>query len=1019
MPRKKADARENSVSLHIASSFSSAWHEVVLPWFKTGALKALQDSEPVGVITPSRSLADVLRRNLLAERVSLLGIQFLTPPQLRELLVRGYELVLPLREHLRLLLSLAAEDFIREFKDDRRRASDLLIANSIAREPDNFLRAIDQFRATGSDLRGIDPAILREIATRYEARVHDCGFALVYEADRFLLKHAEKEEPAFGRLLVIGFDGAHWPLWPLLNVAVRRSRDTAVLLNDRRDEARDLDEAWIGTWEEHFGAAQSVSTSDDSPVAFADLTQPLDSPGAVGARKENPHPNIRFLMARDTSEQARAVASLAAAFLSNARSETVGVLLPGPGALARLIAQSLENLGIAHNDSIAHSMRGPFDDEEWRSWLELQSRPRLGSLLRFLNHSSAAIEFFANLELRVLEKELRNACGDILINDIAVLTEYCSRRTDHKKLPTIATGLRRVRLLPSNASFVEFLKATSSIFRELNWRERAIELGRMTDNWNGSVSGDFSRDHFVRWLTDVFAESALCREPAGDNPYARVQLLRYDQADNQSWSHLILAGLNEGVWPRRDDESPFLPDEQIAALNARLRELNRRITREGRFGAGHATLDENSTLCVGARERREIALRQLLNAVESSNAQLAVSAQLYNSSPREQAVNPSEFYARLYFNARGRALSQREIDSIHQQTREWLGETKLFESITPPETDLGQTETAYRIRRTSGGRFSEYEFAFREGAPPQRAFSISATDAARLFTAPALVWMKTFLRLEADDLDTTSWNLATGQWVHRWLAVVGKPQENKFVSPPPAEQIVQRVTTEADRFHDDVTSILQSCNRALPDWWVSGWRNARYLSNRFAKELTRIADWPHLATEWMLDSPQTIPLENGDELRVRGRVDLLLATGEPSEGQLWIVDYKTGIAAPLKSHPTALRKQLLAGNGVQICIYALALRALGWRQIGASLLTRENELDGPDVTISAIDGQKQIWREIARMEKTGIFGMLGELRSEFTFIGKYPLATLSMDKDLLREKWRRTHPAFAGGETIE
>src|ERR1700680_3174641 len=112
MPRKKADARENSVSLHIASLFSSAWHEVVLPWFKTVALRALQDSEPVGVITPSRSLADVLRRNLLAEWVSLLGIQFLTPPQLRELLVRGYELVLPLREQLRLLLSLAAEDFI-------------------------------------------------------------------------------------------------------------------------------------------------------------------------------------------------------------------------------------------------------------------------------------------------------------------------------------------------------------------------------------------------------------------------------------------------------------------------------------------------------------------------------------------------------------------------------------------------------------------------------------------------------------------------------------------------------------------------------------------------------------------------------------------------------------------------------------------------------------------------------------------------------------------------------------------
>ena len=54
-----------------------------------------------------------------------------------------------------------------------------------------------------------------------------------------------------------------------------------------------------------------------------------------------------------------------------------------------------------------------------------------------------------------------------------------------------------------------------------------------------------------------------------------------------------------------------------------------------------------------------------------------------------------------------------------------------------------------------------------------------------------------------------------------------------------------------------------------------------------------------------------------------------------------------------------------------------------------------------------------IWNEIARMQRTGIFGMLGELRSDFTFTGTYPLATLGIDRDLLEAKWERTHPAFA------
>ena len=46
-------------------------------------------------------------------------------------------------------------------------------------------------------------------------------------------------------------------------------------------------------------------------------------------------------------------------------------------------------------------------------------------------------------------------------------------------------------------------------------------------------------------------------------------------------------------------------------------------------------------------------------------------------------------------------------------------------------------------------------------------------------------------------------------------------------------------------------------------------------------------------------------------------------------------------------------------------------------------------------------------------------GMLGELRSKYIFTGIYPLATLAIDKDFLREKWRRTHPAFAGEEFTE
>jgi hypothetical protein len=608
---------------------------------------------------------------------------------------------------------------------------------------------------------------------------------------------------------------------------------------------------------------------------------------------------------------------------------------------------------------------------------------------------------FDPLPLRAIEDTLQRACGDILINAVDVLREYCSRRTDEKNYPAVAAGLAALPFLPARATFEKLLQETMSIFRALKWRERVAELERLSRDLREGFRADVSRENFVQWLSDVFAESSLKRDEHGDHPYSRVHLLRYDQADGTTWSHVIFAGLNEGVWPPPDDESPFLPDDTIAALNQRNKQASR-------FGEGPRVAREGTTICLGAREHRALALRQLLNLIESTTHAIGVTAELYTYAPREQTINPSEFYAQLFFRARGEALSQREIATLHKQTQRWLSRQEfLRDGETAP--DVGQTARAYHARR-DGETVSEFEFSFRPGAPPQKEVALSATDLANALKRPGLVWMKTFLGVEADEIEEGSWNLATGQWVHRWLAIIGaQPRENRFVPRLPREQLIQRVLSGADHFRETVMSILADCERELPDWWQSGWRNARHLAEQFAKQVAT-TDWPLLATEWKLESPQMIALKNGEELRVRGRVDLILARDE-SAAELWIVDYKTGEAQPLKSKPAELRKQLIVGDGIQICVYLLALRERA-PQMLASLLTRGANLEA-QIALADLSEFDDVWNELARMEKTGIFGILGELRSEFTFTGTYPLATLGIDRDLSRQKWEQAHPAFA------
>src|SRR5215469_13735038 len=98
------------VSLHLVTSFEPAWEKIILPWFEAVAPRAFEQTAPVAVVAPFRSHAHLLRSKLLASGISLLGVRFLVPTQLREILLRESGLNLPLREHLRLHLAIAAKE---------------------------------------------------------------------------------------------------------------------------------------------------------------------------------------------------------------------------------------------------------------------------------------------------------------------------------------------------------------------------------------------------------------------------------------------------------------------------------------------------------------------------------------------------------------------------------------------------------------------------------------------------------------------------------------------------------------------------------------------------------------------------------------------------------------------------------------------------------------------------------------------------------------------------------------------
>jgi hypothetical protein len=139
-------------------------------------------------------------------------------------------------------------------------------------------------------------------------------------------------------------------------------------------------------------------------------------------------------------------------------------------------------------------------------------------------------------------------------------------------------------------------------------------------------------------------------------------------------------------------------------------------------------------------------------------------------------------------------------------------------------------------------------------------------------------------------------------------------------------------------------------------------------------------------------------------------MDLVLSHDETFApgSRLWLFDFKTGSDRPLKPKDL-VRKFAKGGGGLQLALYALALRAIGAGDVIITLLTPEAEVE-PQLGSADIESLADFWRGLARMQDTGIFGMRGELRSEFAHTAQMPIATLPVSADLLEEKWALTHP---------
>jgi len=1006
--------RAADVSLRIAQSPREAWCGAIESWFEQVLPECWKAALPAVVVVPTRGQANAIKTRLFESGRSHLGLHFLTPAGLRELLGNDKSALRPARADLRLLLAIAAEEIAQQPDNFNE-----LAAKAVARAPDHLLHTLDRLEAAGWDFADLEFSAFRPIVLRFREHLRTCGFDLIARRDREAAGRAVKQPKRISQLLVTGFDGGRWPDWFLLRAAVEAAESAVVILEYPRDETASNDMCWIGAWEDSLGQeAIDVGSRARTTRAIGDSLFTEEEMRGQGHAAVD----YSFVVGANAPEQAEAIALLCRQFLGQDNCTRVGIIFAAAGSLARLVAHALSRDGLPHNDSLGHFVPGLFEAADWRAWLQLQRSARVDALLSFLSALSDRAKLIPTLQLETFERVLRSVFAEVLIDDLKLLA-LASAESVESARQEVAQVLRNIRFLPTRATLTDFLEATRLAFHQLDWSQHWHELQRRVADWPDALPSTISRTLYLRWLEETASTLGRTRAAEGDHPYARVHLLTFAQAQGHDWSHLIFAGMNDGVWPP-PARGEFARDDEISAFNRGIEQLNRRATRTGPQGKGHISIRAGHTLYLGPAELRQVALRQFHCLVETATSGIALAATLVQESAPERLWNPSELFTALFQEIHRQPLTQTTMKSLRRAIAKWLQTAATPQKQT--RNGIEQTRIAYDARRDPEAESGEYDFAL--VSPPAEIVRLRVSEFEKLVSTPALVWMQRFLGVKAADESAHLWSTSTGKWVHAWLARIGGTTEKTFARLPNAIEIDERICAAAEEKLAELARLCAAAGQPIPDWWRSGWQNALALARSLGAKLTTADGWPWMTTEWRVDGEEPVVLADGTSLCYRGRVDLILARGDKAprslrNDEVWILDYKTGGKKALAAgredadkRKPALRKKLIDGSALQLALYGLAARSQGADKVFLSLVSPFVRPLTPQLDVGDIENESDIFGELARIQQTGVFGMYGLLRSAYRLSDDYPLAMTAIDLDVLEERWARTHPVLAKEE---
>jgi len=164
------------------------------------------------------------------------------------------------------------------------------------------------------------------------------------------------------------------------------------------------------------------------------------------------------------------------AFLADPACNRVGIILPGAGALARLVTNALVRLDIRIT-TFWHIFCREFSRRliGGRGFGFRKARESTRSSISLTLFSDRG-ELFPGLSLNAFERTLRSAYAEVLIDDLDILRRFCAQESGGTK-EQVAAALGSISFLPRVLVFRNFLaqqnpRSIDSGGSRIGWRSR-------------------------------------------------------------------------------------------------------------------------------------------------------------------------------------------------------------------------------------------------------------------------------------------------------------------------------------------------------------------------------------------------------------------------------------------------------------------------------------------------------------------------------------------------------------------